>query len=56
MRYQTRIDRARLVLLDETWLKTNMAPLGGWVRGKRLIAHAPLWPLADDAPRYAMTW
>ena len=42
MRYQTRIDPTRLVFLDETWVKTNMAPLRGWgVRGKRLMAHAP---------------
>lgn len=41
-RYQTRIDPRRLVFLDETWVKTNMAPLRGWsARGKRLIAHAP---------------
>ncbi|MER8522582.1 hypothetical protein NKH56_24850 [Mesorhizobium sp. M1076] len=39
MRYQTRIDPTRLVFLDETWVKTNMAPLRGWgVRGKRLMA------------------
>ncbi|MER9850998.1 hypothetical protein NKJ55_27435 [Mesorhizobium sp. M0106] len=43
MRYQTRIDPTRLVSLDETWVKTNMAPLRGWgVRGKRLMAHAAL--------------
>ena len=42
IRYQTRIDPTRLVFLDETWVKTNMAPLRGWgVRGKRLMAHAP---------------
>ncbi|MER8950592.1 hypothetical protein [Mesorhizobium sp. M0809] len=42
MHYQTRIDPTRLVSLDETWVKTNMAPLRGWgVRGKRLMAHAP---------------
>lgn len=42
MRHQTRIDPARLVFLDETWVKTNMAPLRGWgIQGKRLMAHAP---------------
>jgi hypothetical protein len=42
MRYQTRIDPTRLVFLDETWVKTNMAPSRGWgVRGKRLMAHTP---------------
>ncbi len=28
--YQRRIDPARLVFIDETWTKTNMAPLRGW--------------------------
>ncbi|TIO41656.1 MAG: IS630 family transposase [Mesorhizobium sp.] len=42
IRYQTRIDPTRLVFLDETWVKTNMAPLRGWgARGERLVAHAP---------------
>jgi transposase len=36
------IDPRRLVFLDETWAKTNMAPLHGWApRGERLIGHAP---------------
>src|ERR1700716_3539119 len=26
-KYQTRIDPARLVFIDETWVKTNMAPI-----------------------------
>jgi putative transposase len=30
MTYQNRIDPARLVFIDETWTKTNMAPLRGW--------------------------
>ncbi len=30
------------MFIDETWVKTNMAPLRGWgVRGKRLIGKAP---------------
>jgi transposase len=41
-RYQDRIDPARLVFIDETWVKTNMAPLRGWgTRGARLLASAP---------------
>ena len=39
---QGSIDPKRLVFIDETWAKTNMAPLRGWgPRGKRLIGHAP---------------
>ena len=38
-KYQTRIDPARLVFIDETWVKTNMAPIRGWcARGRRLAA------------------
>jgi hypothetical protein len=41
-KYQGRIDPARLVFIDETWTKTNMAPLRGWARrGRRLRAKAP---------------
>ena len=30
------------MFIDETWVKTNLAPLRGWGdRGARLIAHAP---------------
>jgi len=40
--HQARIDRTRLLFIDETWLKTNMAPLRGWgPLGERLIAHLP---------------
>lgn len=36
------LDPERLVFIDETWIKTNMAPLRGWCkRGKRLKAYAP---------------
>ena len=39
---QTSIDPTRLVFIDETWTKTNMAPLRGWApRGQRLIDHVP---------------
>jgi putative transposase len=31
-----------LVFIDETWTKTNMAPLRGWApRGERIKAHVP---------------
>ena len=37
-KYQGRIAPERLVFIDETWTKTNMAPLRGWaLRGERLI-------------------
>jgi transposase len=40
--YQGRIATSRLVFIDETWVKTNMAPLRGWgLRGRRLRAYAP---------------
>ena len=40
--YQGRIDPSRLIFIDETWTKTNMAPLRGWApRGKRLKAKVP---------------
>lgn len=36
------LDPRRLVFIDETWIKTNMAPLRGWGRrGKRLKGYAP---------------
>jgi len=32
----------QLVFIDETWIKTNMAPLRGWgKKGKRLRGFAP---------------
>jgi transposase len=40
--YQLRINPHRLVFIDETWAKTNMAPVRGWsARGERLIGRAP---------------
>jgi transposase len=40
--YQGRIAPQRLVFIDETWVKTNMAPLRGWgPKGRRLKAYAP---------------
>ena len=42
MAYQNRIDPTRLVFIDETWTKTNMAPLRGWgPLGERLPAKVP---------------
>lgn len=40
--HQGLISPERLVFIDETWVKTNMAPLRGWgPRGRRLKAYAP---------------
>ena len=40
--WQVRLDPSRLVFIDETWIKTNMAPLRGWgAKGKRLRGFAP---------------
>jgi transposase len=40
--HQARLDPDRLVFVDETWTKTNMAPLRGWhARGQRLPGKAP---------------
>ena len=42
IKYQDRVDPARLVFIDETWTRTNMAPLRGWApRGSRLIDKVP---------------
>jgi transposase len=42
MQRQGLIDPRRLVFIDETWAKTNMAPLRGWApRGARLKAKVP---------------
>jgi hypothetical protein len=41
-KHQLKLDPSRLVFIDETWIKTNMAPLYGWGRrGKRLRGFAP---------------
>src|SRR6202044_2963536 len=40
--HQGRLAASRLVFIDETWVKTNMAPLRGWGRkGRRLKAYTP---------------
>jgi transposase len=41
-RYQHRLDPARLVFVDETWVKTNMTRARGWSpRGEPLLAKLP---------------
>jgi putative transposase len=41
-KYQGMVDPSRLVFIDETWTKTNMAPLRGWSPiGTRLMAKVP---------------
>ncbi len=41
-KHQRLIDPARYVFVDETWAKTNMAPLRGWAPvGQRLHAKVP---------------
>jgi len=41
-RHQAKIDPARLVFIDETWAKTNMARIHGWCRrGAPLKARVP---------------
>jgi len=42
IKYQDRIAPERLVFIDETWTRTDMAPLRGWApRGERLTAKVP---------------
>src|SRR6202161_2148655 len=41
-KYQDRLEADRLVFIDETWTRTDMAPLRGWaLRGHRLPAKVP---------------
>ena len=41
-KHQGKLDPTRLVFIDETWAKTNMAPIRGWARrGQRLAGKAP---------------
>ncbi|CCV05846.1 hypothetical protein MESS2_1680025 [Mesorhizobium metallidurans STM 2683] len=49
------LDPERLVFIDETWIKTNMAPLRGWgPKGKRLRGFARTTTGARwDLPRRA---
>jgi transposase len=40
--WQTRLDPRQLIFIDETWIRTNMAPLRGWgQKGQRLDGFAP---------------
>jgi transposase len=40
--WQASLDPKRLVFIDETWIKTSMAPLRGWgPKGERLRGFAP---------------
>lgn len=42
IKYQNKIEPERLVFIDETWTKTNMAPLRGWAPlGMRLKTKVP---------------
>jgi putative transposase len=42
LKYRGGIDASRLVFIDETWTKTNMAPRYGWApRGERLKDKVP---------------
>ena len=41
-KYQNRVEPKRLVFIDETWTRTDMAPLRGWApRGRRLTGKVP---------------
>src|SRR3954453_1227754 len=41
-KYQGRVEAERLVFIDETWTRTDMAPLRGWApRGCRLTTKVP---------------
>src|SRR5829696_4267037 len=41
-KYQGRVEAERLVFIDETWTRTDMAPLRGWApRGRRLYTKVP---------------
>src|SRR6266568_3474314 len=41
-KYQGRVEAERLVFIDETWTRTDMAPLRGWApRGHRLPTKVP---------------
>ena len=55
---QARFDPKKLVFIDETWIKTNMAPLRGrGPKGKRLRAYAPhaIGARLPSSARYALT-
>lgn len=40
--WQAGLDPERLVFIDETWIKTSMAPIRGWgPKGRRVVGFAP---------------
>jgi transposase len=42
IKYQDRVEAERLVFIDETWTRTDMAALRGWaLRGRRLPTKVP---------------
>src|SRR5579872_2948707 len=42
IKYQDRVEPERLVFIDETWTRTDMAPLRGWAPcGQRLVGKVP---------------
>ncbi len=46
--WQAGLDSQRLVFIDETWIKTSMAPLRGWgPKGERVRSFCTARPLAD---------
>jgi hypothetical protein len=51
-KYQNKIGPERLVSVDETWTKTNMAPLRGWgPRGRRVRAKIPIVLFVSESTR-----
>ncbi len=49
--WQANLDPRRLVFIDETWIKTNMAPLRGWGPKARGCASAIAWIFVFRLPR-----
>ncbi len=47
---QGRVEPGRLVFIDETWAKTNMAPLRGWDRADERLRGSPAARPCVDAP------
>jgi hypothetical protein len=45
--YQGKIDPERLVFIDESWVKTNMAPIRGWCAWQAPRRACALRPLED---------
>jgi hypothetical protein len=57
-KYQGRVEPERLVLIDETWTRTDMAPLRGWAARGLLNSsissgRPPLEPSMPPAPQSA---